>query len=537
MIKNWKYCLAVAASFTFTTAFSQTVKDAQRSADLEKVNEAMKTLRKLHKAGATEENALLLGDAYLRAGKADSAAIFYTQAAAFNAKSPLGLVAAGKAALVKGNEAEAVAKFDAAIKRSKRKDVNIYNHIIQAYIDSKAKDNTKAIEYATAGTSNTKIVNADAFIALGDAHLLNPNSGGQAMSAYDQALRIDKNNAKAHLRRGVLYTRSRNYNEAQQALQAALAADPNYAPAYRELGEMYYFVGKYDQAMENYKKYISLSEDSPATRAKYASFLFLTKDYTATIQEAQAVLAKEPNHAVMNRLLAFSLYETNQNDQALPAIELYFKNAKQEDVIASDYAYYGRILAKANQAELAQQNFDKALELSPENIELHDDVAAFYVKQKDYAKAIPVYKKIMDMQPKNMNVYNVKLADAYFAVKNYAEAENLFNIVLKTNPDYAHGLFRVAQIHDEQDTERKGAAKPYFENFINIVTQDPAKAASYKPYLVAANYLLGLYAYMGKDYPTAKKHWEETQRLDPSYTDATTGLNNIEILTKPKARR
>lgn len=534
MIKNWKYFLAVTASFTFSTAYSQTVKDAQRSADLEKSNEAMKTLRRLHKGGATEENALYLGDAYLRAGKADSAAIYYNQAAGFDAKSPRGMVAAGKAALVKGNTAEAESKFEEAIKRSRKKDADIYMLIGQAYVDAKAKSNAKAIEYLNQAISLTKNNNAEAYILLGDAHLLDPNGGGPAMTAYDQAVRVDKNNAKAHLRRGQLFTRSRNYNEAQGALQAALAADANYAPAYRELGEMYYFVGKYDQSLENYKKYISMSEDSPETRAKYASFLFLTKDYAGTSREAQTVLAKDPNNAVMNRLLAFSLYETDQNDQALAAMERFFKNSKPEEVIASDYGYYGRILGKAGKTAEAQQNFDKAIQMDPANLELQDDVAAFYVKQKDYAKAIPLYNKILAAKPKNTNVYNVKLADAYFAAKKLDQADSLYNVVLKTNPDYAHGLFRVAQIHDEKDTDKSGDAKPYFENFVKVVGSDPSKAASYKGYLIPANYLLGFYAYQAKDYAAAKKYWEEVKRLDPANKEATTGLNNIAVKMKGK---
>jgi tetratricopeptide (TPR) repeat protein len=245
-------------------------------------------------------------------------------------------------------------------------------------------------------------------------------------------------------------------------------------------------------------------------------------------------LAKDPNNAVMNRLSAFSLYETGQNDQALAAMERYFQNAKPDQIIASDYAYFGRILAKAGKADLAQQNFDKALQLDPQNIELHDDVAAFYVKQKDFAKAIPIYNKIIASKPKNLNVYNVKLADAYYAAKDLESADSLYSIVLKTNPDYAHGLFRKAQIQDDKDTDKSGDAKPYFEEFIKKVAQDPSKAASYKGYLIPANYLLGFYAYQAKDYPTAKKYWEEVKRLDPSNKEATTGLNNIEFKTKAK---
>jgi tetratricopeptide (TPR) repeat protein len=534
MIKNWKYLLALAASLTFSTVYSQTVKDARRAADLEKDHEAMKMLRQLNKTSPNEETALFLGDAYLRAGKTDSATIYYNQAAAANAKSPLAMIAAGKAALLQGNAAEAQSRFDEAIKRSKKKDPNIYMLIAQAYVDTKAKDNTKALEYINAANALTKNNNAEALIILGDVNLLNPNGGGPAMTAYDQAVQIDQKNAKAHLRRGQLFTRSRNYNEAQQAFQNALAADPNYAPAYRELGEMYYFVGKYDQSLENYKKYIAMSEDSPDTRAKYASFLFLTKDYPGTIKEAQAVLANDPNHPVMNRLLAFSLYETGQNDQALAALERYFQNAKPDQIIASDYAYYGRILSKAGKGDLAQQNLDKALQMDPNNAELQDDIATFYVKEKAYPKAIAIYRARLQAKPSLVDSY--KLAEAYYAAKQYASADSLYALILTERPTYSPAILRRAQIGEEQD--KPEVAKEHYQNYIKIVGEalaaDPSKESGYRGGLLQSNFYLGLQAYNAKDYATARKYWTEAQRLDPANKDLANNLRNVDLRMKKK---
>lgn len=532
MIKSCKYFLALAVSFTFTTAFSQTVKDALRAADLEKSSQAKKMLLQLNKAGANEENAFYLGDVYLGEGKIDSARYFYNQAASFNAKSPMGMVAAGKAALVKGNAAEAEARFEAAIKRSRRKNPHIYILSAQAYIDTKAKDNTKALEYANKAIEVTKNKSADAYIVLGDAHLLNPNSGGPAMTAYDQAVRIDKNNAKAHLRRGALFIRSRNYNEAQEALQTAIAVDPNYAPAYRELGEMYYFVGKYDQSLENYKKYLSLSEDTPETRAKYASFLFLTKDYEGTIREARAVLEKNPNHAVMNRLLAFSLYETNQNDQALAAMERYFQHARPNQIISSDYAYYGRMLSQAGKADLAQQNLDKALQMDPENAELQDDIATFYMKEKAYPKAIAIYKAKLQAKPGLVDSY--KLAEAYFADKQYASADSLYAHILNERPNYSPAIIRRAAIAEAQN--KPDEAKQHYLNYLTVVNEtiagDPSKESAYRGGLLQANFYLGLQAYNEKDYATAKKYWSEAKRLDPTNKDLDNNLRNVELRMK-----
>ncbi|MDB5262211.1 MAG: tetratricopeptide repeat protein, partial [Adhaeribacter sp.] len=398
------------------------------------------------------------------------------------------------------------------------------------------KDVTKAIEYLNRANELTKNKDPEVFLIMGDVQQLAPNGGGAAMTSYDRALQIDNKNPKTHFRRGQLYVRSRNFNEAQNALQAAIAADPNYAPAYRELGEMYYFAGKYDQALENYRKYISMAENTADTRAKYASFLFLTKDYPGTITEAQQVLSRDPKHAVMNRVLAYSLYETDKNAEALTTMENYFKVADPASVLSSDYAYYGRMLAIAGKKDLAQTNFNKALEMDPTNVELMDDIASFYAKEKDYTKAIAIYKKIIAAQPKNLNVYNVRLADAYYANKQMAPADSLYTVVLKTNPTYAHGVFQRARIADEKDEDKSGDAKPLYDEFIKVVNKDPTKAEAYKSYLVAANYMLGIYAYKAKDYSTARKYWQEVKKLDPSNKEAATGLANLDAISKGARR-
>src|SRR5690606_11647225 len=140
-----------------------------------------------------------------------------------------------------------------------------------------------------------------------------------------------------------------NYNEAEEAYKKAIELDPNFAPAYSDLGELYYFAGQYDLALSTFKKFVDMSENTPATRAKYASFLFLTKDYEGTLREVQEVLKSDPENKTMNRLLVYSYLELGKPEEALKAMENYLSKVDQNSLIASDYEYYGRILARNNQ--------------------------------------------------------------------------------------------------------------------------------------------------------------------------------------------
>src|SRR5688572_2977493 len=528
MTKNWKYALLFTGVFACSEASAQTVQDGKRAIEMERYQDAKKALSKALKAQNNEVTNIALGDVYLKSGNADSATYFYNQAAAKDAKSPMSMVAAGKSALVRNNVAEAETKFAEALKKSKSKNADVLKQIGAAYFDTD-KDLNKAVDnLKKAVTINAK--DAEAFVILGDAYL-KLNKGGDAMTAYENAIRANNNYALGHLRKGQLSVRSRNYNEAQTEYQAIINMDGNYAPAYRDLGELYYFAGKYDMALENYKKYVSLAENTPATRAVYASFLFLTKNYAGTIQEAQQVIKVDPKNTVMNRLLAYSFYETNENDKALAAMQEYFKITPSDKVITSDYEYYGKMLTKADKHDEALVNLNKALQLDSTRADLRNSIAQVYVKQNNYPKAIALYReKMKRSKPTNTDYYY--LGNLYDQSKNYRSADSVYTFITTNNPTFPQGHLWRARSNANLDPETKtGLAKPHYEKYIEVAGADKEKN---KSGLVEANYYLAYYYYNKKDNAKASAHLKEVKALDPNNVQAKT-LSDV-ITGKPATK-
>lgn len=516
MTKNWKYALLITGIFSFSSAIGQTLQDGRRALEKDQYQDAKKILLKVVKANNNEINNITLGDAYLKAGQADSAIYYYNQAAAKDKKSALGMAAAGKAALVKNNLAEAETQFAAALKRSKNKDAEVLTTIGTAYLDTD-KNIARGIENLNKAVAlNGK--NAAAYVKLGDAYL-KQNDGGKAMSSYEAAIRADNNYILGHLRKGQLSVRSRNYNEAQTAYSTAIQIDPNYAPAYRDLGELYYFVGKYDLALQNYKKYVELAGKTPETRAVYASFLFLTKDYKGTIEEAEEVLKKDPKNLTMKRLLAYSYFETGNYDKAQTAIQDYFSTAPADKLLSSDYEYQGKILAKTDKNDQALVSLNKALEMDSTRADLRYDIAQIYVKQNNLPKAISMYRnKLRQSKPTNTDYYY--LGSLYDQSKNYRAADSLYARINENNPTYAQAYIWRGRSNANLDPDSKqGLAKPHYEKFIELAAGDKAKN---KDGLVEANYYLGYYYYLKNDKAKATAHLKEVLALDPGNKQAKT---------------
>jgi tetratricopeptide (TPR) repeat protein len=524
MTNNWKYALLVAAMFPTAAAFAQSGNQGRRAVDLEHYQEA-KSIYKSQLNSKEADNAYFaLGDVYLRSENVDSAAYYFNQGLAKNSKSAINMVGLGKVELEKGNRPAAEKHFEDALKRDK-KNPYVRSMIAEAYIESSEpteQDLNKAIEHLKEAVSRDKN-NAMAYVLMGDAYL-KLNNGGQAMTSYDRATQLDDKFAKAHLRRGQLYTSSRNYNEAEESYKKVIALDPNYAPAYRDLGELYYFAGQYDRAVSTFKQYVDMAEKTPATRAKYASFLFLTKDYEGTLTEVQEVLKTDPNNKTMNRLLAYSYLELGKPEEALRAMENYLTKVDANSLIASDYEYYGKILGRNNQPAKAIQNLEKAIAMDPSKPELYESLSTQYAREKQFDKAIEVYtKKQEKLGVANTDYFHI--GNVYMMAEQYAKADETYKKITDANPTYAYGHIWRARAQSNLDPEtEKGLAKPHYEEFIKLAGNEKEK---FKKELIEANTYLGYYYYIKGDRDDAVKHWTEVKTLDPTNTQAETALAEI----------
>lgn len=548
MTNNWKYVLLMATAFPTAAAFAQSGDAGRKAVELENYQEAKSIYKKQLNDRKDGENAhFALGDVYIRTGKLDSAAYYFNRAIAEDRKSAINYVGLGKLALINGNKAEAEKQFEQAIDYSKGKDPYVLTMLAEAYVgqeNASEADLRKAVshlEKAAERDKNSTLIQ----VMLGDAYL-KLKDGGKAMTAYERAIQLSPNDPLAYVKKGQLYTSSRNYNEAEEAFNKAVTIDPNFAIAYHDLGELYYFAGQYDKALSTFQKYVDLAEATPETRAKYASFLFLTGNYDKTLAEVQQVLKADPNNTVMNRLQAYSLLELKQPEKALAAIEEYMNKVDQSKLIAEDYEYYGRILNANKKYKEASDNLQKAIEMEPTRMELYQELATAYAQQGQYEKAVEVYnKKRENAEPSNADFYymgnNYMMAgEAARAEGNEAKAKEYFNKadetyaeVTKSNPTYANAHLWRAQANANIDPESlEGRAKPHYEEFIKLASQEPDKN---KAGLVQANYYLGAYYYLtAQDRENAIKHFQEVLKLDPKNEQAITALDQINKTPRAK---
>jgi len=542
-----------------SASFAQNLNDAKKAIDAEQYAKATSMLKSLVSSQAGKgENYFNLGDVYLHNEYVDSAKAVFNKGIAADPKYALNYVGLGQADLASNNAASAKANFDKAISLASKKDHTPYLYIGKAYLAQEKPD------FATALTNLTKADEVDAadkdpetFLALGDLYAAQKKNS-EALQNYMRALNINEGLLRAKVQIGRMYKESRAFPESETQLKDVITADPNYGPAYREIAELYmqwanfepaHYAEKSKQALENYKKYMDLTDKSFDTRLRYAQFLFYAKDFKGLEAETADIARLYPNNqksVVINRLQAYSAAE-NKNPESLKLLTDFFaKTPDQSRLIAADYLYLGKAQLTAGQDSLALISIKKAIVKDSTYADALEDVGKAYYNSKKFAEAAAIYKDAIKANPNgkgSLTNYYYLGSSNYFdyankdrAKKNpsktiLVEADSAFAHLNKIAPEFTLAYImrgRVAGFMDDQ-ANPKGLRAPFYEQYLDLVTvKKPELGASEaeKKNLIEAYTNLGFF-YSPTDKAKATDMFNKALAIDPTNANALTGIKQL----------
>jgi len=544
----------LALIFMASAAFGQSLADAKKAIDAEQYQKAKSMLKNLTVTQADkDENYFYLGWVYLKQDYNDSAKVAFTKGLAVNGRSALNFAGLGAVAHVEKDNGSALSNFNQALAMAVKKDSKPYVYVGLAYLlpvsgaatgPNGARITPADADAAIAVLNKGKAINprdVELLIALGDAYRSQLKSN-DAYTNYSAALAIDPRSTAAMVATGVLWRFADNYDAAYQQFNAALAIDPNYGPAYREMAETYLrqapsdaatYADKVKQAADAYKKYITLTDYSVETQMHYADFLIRAKDYV-TLQKVSSDLASSAHSNLrVYRYLGYAAYENKDYQAGLTALNKWISQAGPKRILPSDYLYLGRLELALKQDSLGVRDLRKALELDTTQVDIYGEIArSLYASGKyiDAAEAYRIYGEKSRLATLNDHFYE---GYSYFMAytdqttraekdKNFkpdstllTRADSAFTYVERKapKPNSSVALFH-AYVKDYEDSDRnniKGLAKPYYEEYIQLMLAKGTPDDKTKPKLANA------YAYLG-NYADNKEH-DQAKALD-LYTKA-----------------
>ena len=537
-----------------SSVFAQSLADAKKAIDAEQYQKAESMLKNLTQTQATkDENFFYLGWLYLKTDYPDSAKTAFTKGISVNPKSALNYAGLGAVDRLDKNTASAKSNFDKAIASTDKKDTEPYVYVGRAYLLPPNPDANAAIQVLKRGiAANPKDKNPELYAALGDAYR-SQLKNTDAYDNYSQALAINPKMVSAIVATGVIWKQANNYEDSEKEYRKALAIDPNYGPAYRELAETYLRWGKnstmaiatqkYTQAVDFYKKYLDLTDRSIDSRMRYASFLVYAQDYKALEQEANDIARLAPkNNLLVYRYSGYAAYENKNYPAGLEALNKFISQADPKRVIPMDYLYLGRLQVASGQDSLGINSLRKAISLDTAQVDGYGDIAKTLYNQKKYAEAGDAYKTYItksrqatlnDYLREGVSYYNAFKAQYYSTATPKPVADTSLLVKADTAfsyiqhhaaaPQAAVALYQ-ARANDLKEPSRNtslGYARPYYEQYIQLITSKGTVADTDKQFLAEAyNYLGTYYEFKEKNEAKAAENFGKALENDPTNKQA-----------------
>jgi len=219
-------------------------------------------------------------------------------------------------------------------------------------------DHKYAIDKLKETISAYDVVNSSLYINLGINYLKlgGGENGGDAVTAFQNAINADAKNAYAYYRIGKVYQTQNNKESLDEYFNKAIAADPAIAPVYFSLYTYYAEVSTVI-AKTNLDLFLQYADKDPIFEYFSADYLFRSGQFDQSLEKAKAMeaagsLSIFPGLAV---LLAKNYDKKGDTVLARSYIEPYITNTTPDKLINTDYEIAVKILSKfsGSQATLA----------------------------------------------------------------------------------------------------------------------------------------------------------------------------------------
>jgi tetratricopeptide (TPR) repeat protein len=544
--------------FAGSSVFAQSLADAKLAISAEQYQKAKSMLKNLVSTQSTkDENYFYLGWVYVKQDYPDSAKVVFQKGLNVNPKSALNYAGLGTVALMDKDKATATNDFNQAVSLA-GKDSKPYIYVAKGYLLPGANGKVPqanaqaALDVLNKGNTASAVKNKDRsippasndpelFITRGEANrqLLKTND---AYTDYSTAVNLDPKSPAVHVALGTLWKNAQNYEDANKEFQNALSIDANYGPAYREMAETDFLwaesspqnaKAKMKEAVDNYKKYLSLTDNSVESQMRYADFLINAGDYQ-TLQQVAADLSKSANSNLrVYRYLAYAAYQNKDYQAGLTAMNTWMTKADPKRIIPLDYLYLGRLQMATGQDSVGIQTLKKALQLDSSTTDAYQEIAQAYFKAKKYKEAGDYYQTFSEKSPKATLQDHFFVGYSYYFAYTLNKNKTAADTVLLNKADSAFSyvaqkasspvapvvLYR-ARIADLRETDRnniKGYAKPLYEKYIEVALAKGTPDATTKTNLVEAyDYLGAYYEFKEKDQAKAAENYGKAHDLDPT---------------------
>ncbi|MDY7093143.1 MAG: tetratricopeptide repeat protein [Acidobacteriota bacterium] len=238
----------------------------------------------------------------------------------------------------------------------------------------------------------------------------------------------------------------------------------------------------------------------------YGAALLAADRTNEAIGYFSSALEISPNDSVYTNL-GIALAQRGQLDLA---VEQYEKSLEIEPDNAKTLVNYGNALLQTGRFEEAAERFERSLELAPERAEAHNGLAVARWQLGQREEGLAAFQRALELRPDYRDAH-FNLGMAYLQAEQLEEAESHLKSAVRLDPDYARAQAQLGVVLARQG--RSAEAVPVFREVVRLRPDDP------EAHINLAKALAG-----SEQLAEALRYYEQALELRPESPSLATSL-------------
>ena len=319
------------------------------------------------------------------------------------------------------------------------------------YIHSEVPSNVGDHQYAidklkeTISAYEGAPINSSLYVNLGINYLkLGGENGGEAVTAFMEAISKDPTNAYPYYRIGKVYQSQNNLESFDEYFKKSLEADPKFAPTYFALYQ-YYADKNTETAKANLDLFLQNADKDPALDIFNADYLFRAGQYDASLAKARELEASIGIKALprLGVLLAYNFDRKGDSIQAKSYIEQFINTSATDKILNTDYELAVKVVSKfqGNETVLAGI-LEKAITadtVKANRIKYYKLGADMFEKSNMYVDALKWNTNYFNLRGIKDEVYYYKLSSVALNAKDGAVTSEFAKQYIAAFPERPNG--------------------------------------------------------------------------------------------------
>ena len=267
-----------------------------------------------------------------------------------------------------------------------------------------------------------------------------------ALTAFQEAIKLDASPAEAHYQLGLLYGKQSQWKPTIHALQNAINLTPDFADAHVRLGEAHLIgMANAKEAVEPLQRALQLQPDLfKARRLLGTAYLRQNRIDEAIHHLKQALQDSEARY-----LLGIAYFQAEDFMQAIPHFEAVIKHdsrhAKAHFNLGNCYLRTGKItkgraalrtFEKLTREEEQLATLQRLILDNPQHLQLRYQLAELHIKRTEWKPAIAELKVCLAISPHDEKASEL-LGYIYLQTEADLEALEIYGHLIESHPESA----------------------------------------------------------------------------------------------------